>query len=348
MKRFFTVLTAFVLAFSPLRITYASIPIRVTIDGNEVIFVDQSPVIVDGHILLPARAVFEYLGFDVNWDAGTQRVTFNRGDVIVLTIGSNILTINGIVYVLDMHTQIIDGRMMLPVRPVFESLGYMLDWDASMHTIGITAGLSDDAAALTPNHRWQTVPGWRWPVSAVDLRESCKDYYKPFGRLAGPRNIENRGRRHLAVDLGTRHGAPVFSPADGSVVRVGPAYNTDERVVVIQHTLPSGERVYSFFDHLLNDIHLIEKNVEVSAGQRIGTGNTHVHFAFADRPGIVGSLFGWGVFDGSEEPLISSVNRTGSGRGCNVVFFNPEYVLRTGRLPAVESSFTTSTRQPNP
>ena len=46
---------------------YAADGISVTINGEQVVFENQQPVIVDGRTLVPVRGVFEALGFEVDW-----------------------------------------------------------------------------------------------------------------------------------------------------------------------------------------------------------------------------------------------------------------------------------------
>ena len=136
-KRIFTLALAamFVLALVPLTV-YANEDIKVTIDGEQVIFSGQLPVIVDGRTLVPVRGVFEQLGFEVSWNDSMRQATLTRGsEVVVITIGSAIFTANGANHTLDVPAQIIGGSTMLPLRGVLESVGYFLDWDAGTRTV---------------------------------------------------------------------------------------------------------------------------------------------------------------------------------------------------------------------
>ncbi|MBQ9733467.1 MAG: copper amine oxidase N-terminal domain-containing protein, partial [Clostridia bacterium] len=44
-------------------------------DAVEVYFLDTAPVIIGGRTMLPVRAVAEYFGATVSWDAGTKTTT---------------------------------------------------------------------------------------------------------------------------------------------------------------------------------------------------------------------------------------------------------------------------------
>ena len=76
-KRLLVVLLAFAMSLSAAMLISASVyadGIGVTIDGAAVNFADQQPVIIDGRTLVPVRAVFEALGFQVEWSESRQEV----------------------------------------------------------------------------------------------------------------------------------------------------------------------------------------------------------------------------------------------------------------------------------
>ena len=140
-KRIPAVLLASILIFSLAPVfSVAGNAISVLINGEPVNFADQNPTVVDGRTLVPVRGVFEELGFDVQWNAATSQVTLTGNDVVVITIGSNVFTTNGVSSTLDVPAQTIGGRTMLPLRLVLESVGYSLDWDTSTQTVLISTG----------------------------------------------------------------------------------------------------------------------------------------------------------------------------------------------------------------
>ena len=112
--------------------------INVTINGQQVIFQDQAPAIVDGRTLVPVRGVFEALGFEVGWDGALQQVTLASDNyVVTLTVGSYIFTTNGEEFSLDVPAQIIGGSTMLPIRAVLESVGYYVGWNSATQAVQI-------------------------------------------------------------------------------------------------------------------------------------------------------------------------------------------------------------------
>jgi hypothetical protein len=125
----------------------AAAEIGVTINGTAVNFGDQPPAVVDGRTLVPIRAVFEALNFTVNWHAETEHVVLSRDDFVVsIGIGNDSFLTNEISshdsvltqHALDVPAQIINGRTMLPIRAVLESVGYNVDWNNDTRTVVIT------------------------------------------------------------------------------------------------------------------------------------------------------------------------------------------------------------------
>jgi len=113
--------------------------IRVVVNGQEVVFATQQPVVISGRTLVPARGVFERLGFEPMWNEETNVATLTRHDhTIVITIGSDVFTTNGTEHTLEVYAQIINGSTMIPLRAVLESIGYTVEWDDATSTVLIT------------------------------------------------------------------------------------------------------------------------------------------------------------------------------------------------------------------
>jgi len=140
MKKFivFLLITVFVFSLIPVTVL-ANGDINVTVDGRTVEFVGQRPVVVDGRTLVPIRGVFEMLGFEVNWNDATQQAILTRDDnIISIAIGSSTFSANGVDHVLEVRAQTINGRTMLPLRGILESIGYSVSWDEVTRTIPVT------------------------------------------------------------------------------------------------------------------------------------------------------------------------------------------------------------------
>jgi|GEM_PF-2086949 len=114
----------------------------VTINDQEISF-PQQPIMSNGSILVPLRAVFQSLGADVSYDSSTQTITGTKGDTTVtLRIGSTTAQKNESVMTLAQPPLLVNGSVFVPIRFISESLGADVRWDASANTVRIYAKVS--------------------------------------------------------------------------------------------------------------------------------------------------------------------------------------------------------------
>ncbi|RKD32245.1 leucine-rich repeat domain-containing protein [Thermohalobacter berrensis] len=119
-------------------------PIKVVVNG-ELIEFDVQPTMVNGRVLVPIRAIFEKLGLEVGWDAKTQTAIGTKdGITIKLPIGKKIAIRNGQPIELDTPAMVVNGRTLVPVRFIAESLGADVSWDSSTWTAIIEYQLSPE------------------------------------------------------------------------------------------------------------------------------------------------------------------------------------------------------------
>ncbi len=136
-----------VIALMP-QIAPAQGAIRVFIDNRPVNF-DVPPTVIQGRVLVPLRGIFEQLGATVDYDARTQHILAVRGSQTVeLTIGSRQAKVNDQGKLLDVPAFTINGRTMVPLRFISESLGANVQWVEASRTILI--GSSGTAVAPPP------------------------------------------------------------------------------------------------------------------------------------------------------------------------------------------------------
>ena len=108
--------------------------VTLLINGEKATF-DQPPVIQDGRTLVPARAVFEALGAEMEWDGGSQTASAVKEDVqIKIKIGQEIFEKNGQPITLDVPAQIIGDRTLIPLRAVADAFGCRVGWDGATKT----------------------------------------------------------------------------------------------------------------------------------------------------------------------------------------------------------------------
>ena len=169
MKRAFTKIIAglcsIILSCSMITMTsYADDDIQVILDGTELSF-DVPPQIIEGRTMVPMRAIFEALGYEVLWNEENQRIfahSVAANLIVGLTIGSNKIT-TGDIYpsespvttLIDVPPQIIDGRTFVPVRAISEVSGYDIQWDEEKRQIVITTDIDYDY--ITPPYSIDTI-----------------------------------------------------------------------------------------------------------------------------------------------------------------------------------------------
>jgi hypothetical protein len=108
----------------------AANPIDVTLNGEHLQF-DVPPVLENGRVLVPLRAIFESLGATVDWDGTTSTVTAIKGnDTVKLTIGKKMAYRNNVSVELDVPAKVVNGRTLVPVRFVSEALKERVYWFA--------------------------------------------------------------------------------------------------------------------------------------------------------------------------------------------------------------------------
>jgi hypothetical protein len=111
---------------------------KVLLNGRYMVF-DQPPINVEGRVLVPMRAIFESLGATVKWEQDIKRVTGTLDDInVILTIGDKKVYLNNKEIDLDVPALVQNGRTMVPVRFISESLNAKVDWDADTSTVIIT------------------------------------------------------------------------------------------------------------------------------------------------------------------------------------------------------------------
>ena len=121
----------------------ASDQIKVFLDGKQLTF-PVPPEIVEGRTLVPLREIFESMGAVVAWDEKQQTVSATRGnDIITLHIGTKTASKNGEPINLDVASQIIGNRTLVPLRFIGEAFGADVKWRMDTSSVYINMQISD-------------------------------------------------------------------------------------------------------------------------------------------------------------------------------------------------------------
>ncbi len=120
------------------RYSFDASAIRVTLDGAVLDF-DQPPVLLDGRVLVPVRAIMEALGAQVTWEEATRTVVArHRGSTLLLQVDNPVPTRDGVPLApLDVPAKIVGGRTLVPARFVAETFGMDVGWDGQTRTVVI-------------------------------------------------------------------------------------------------------------------------------------------------------------------------------------------------------------------
>ena len=113
--------------------------ISVVVDGSELTF-DTQPVIENGRVLVPFRKIFEALNCAVSYrsnGASKEVVAVNGEKFITAEIGSNTMTVDGEEIKLDAPARIDNGRTLVPLRAVSESLNADVQWNGEEKKVTI-------------------------------------------------------------------------------------------------------------------------------------------------------------------------------------------------------------------
>ena len=112
--------------------------ITVMMDNSNIEF-DQKPVVYNSRTMVPMRAIFNAMGAEVNWNQDSQTVTGTKGGTTVsISIGGNVITVNGKDIPLDTPAILLGGRTLVPVRAIAESFACDVGWDGASKTVTIT------------------------------------------------------------------------------------------------------------------------------------------------------------------------------------------------------------------
>ena len=154
----------------------ASENIYVTVDGATLDF-DQPPIMQNDRVLVPMRLIFETLGATVEWDEYNQYVNATKDDInITMQIGNNTMVKNGQYITLDTAPILLNGRTLVPVRAVAESLEATVEWRGEINTVVI------EQKVLPKRYATETV------VYAPNARNIITDkdnniYYTQFNKV---------------------------------------------------------------------------------------------------------------------------------------------------------------------
>lgn len=132
--------------------------ITVQLNGDTMALTDAAPLIVDGRVFVPFRAVFEGLEAQVSYDAEQKQITAVKDEqTVVMTIGDlNIELTKGegdtavtTQVAVDAASFVQDGRTYVPVRFAAQAMDCKVGWDSAERVVIVVdpAKIAADAKA---------------------------------------------------------------------------------------------------------------------------------------------------------------------------------------------------------
>lgn len=152
----------------------ASLPLRVVVNGEKVVFPDAQPFIdAQQRVQLPVRFISEALGAEVLWDGKAKKATISlEGKTMGVYIGKKSYELNGKTKQMDTAALFKQSRTFVPLRFVYEGLGVNVKWDDAVKTVYITTP-GNEPPASTPDTgnssepKVATVEGFRIPYTEL-------------------------------------------------------------------------------------------------------------------------------------------------------------------------------------
>lgn len=106
--------------------------------NDKTVEMDVAPFVKNGRVMVPIRFLAEALGYTVDYDFSdptNKTITVHAVEDIVLTIGSNKALVGTEEVELDAVPELVNGRTMVPVRFVAETLGLEVQWTDGVVTL---------------------------------------------------------------------------------------------------------------------------------------------------------------------------------------------------------------------
>jgi len=168
--------------------------VNIKVQGKA-IMLDTQPISVEGRLLVPMRSILEALGTVVEWQPPKTILAQNYNTTIYLNVGSKYASVNNKTIELSPTPQIINGRVLIPLRFVSEQLGADVVWDEDTQTAIVWFASNGYSANSTINYNslkfdwaFRGYPlHWDYGISG-DTARAGLEYYR---KLPHPRNNEN-------------------------------------------------------------------------------------------------------------------------------------------------------------
>ena len=103
---------------------------------------DSAAIVHGSRTMVPMKYAAEAFGAKVEWDKYTRTAVITHGEkVIKLPIDANIIYVGEEKIEMDTKAVVVEGRTMLPLAYIAQSLGLVTSWDGTTKTVKITESM---------------------------------------------------------------------------------------------------------------------------------------------------------------------------------------------------------------
>jgi len=142
--------------------------------------IESAPYVNNSRTMVPVRVISEKFGANVEWVETVGQVIITKdGRTIILTLGSNEAIVDGETVVLDVVPEVINGRTMVPLRFISESLEMDVEYVSASEQIIIT----DDEPIMTvnginiyPDDFWAAMVFVGYTPDQEDIIDECVNF----------------------------------------------------------------------------------------------------------------------------------------------------------------------------
>lgn len=111
------------------------------VNGEEKVM-DSEAIVHGSRTMVPMKYAAEAFGAKVEWDKDTRTAVITHGEkVIKLPIDANIIYVGEEKIEMDTKAVVVEGRTMLPLAYIAQSLGLVTSWDGETKTVKITESM---------------------------------------------------------------------------------------------------------------------------------------------------------------------------------------------------------------
>ncbi len=246
---------------------------------------DVPPIVDNGRIMVPMRAICEALGAAVEWTDGEQRVSAVRaGSTVTFVLGQTQAFKDGESIEMDVVPRVENERVLVPLRFISQALGADVDWNGDTYNAIINLNqesISPASTTIIPdNARVFNTAGTYGPSSGKDVLDTNVSIQADGVAL---QNMSINGDLYVAREVG-----------EGSVE----LNNVD--VTGNVYVFGGGAHSVEFNDCDLNSVVIDKEGVRI-----VSSGSTSINLVTLESGAILVEISG-GSGQGFQQIIVSS------------------------------------------